>query len=149
MGAGRNTVDFSQLDASVVGTTFSFDGTYLKVENMATAGSEIRYKFKDMNDVIMGGTGSTFSLTNLAEIGGTEGFSINGGDPSLDTDIDLTSIGNASNMIVNLYDENVSDSVDANIGLSFKKNHPTPPYYTRVHPYNLNRFGKLEEMEDT
>ena len=120
MGAGRNTVDFSQLDASVVGTTFSFDGTYLKVENMATAGSEIRYKFKDMNDVIMGGTGSTFSLTNLAEIGGTEGFSINGGDPSLDTDIDLTSIGNASNMIVNLYDENVSDSVDANIGLSFK-----------------------------
>jgi hypothetical protein len=114
MGKGVNTVSFLNLDASVNGTQFVYDAGILSVTNSTM----IQYQFKDATNIVLGGTGSTLVIKELPTIG-AQTVTFDGGNPSLGTNLDLSTLSNGTNIVINIRDESAIDATNGNLGLSF------------------------------
>ncbi len=115
MGKGRNTVDFYFMDASVENTLFKYDENGLLIVKNDDSG--INYEFKNISEIIIGGTKSSLIIEKMSS--GNQSVTFNGGDAAFNTALDLSLLKNGTDIVVDISKETAIDSKE-NLALSFK-----------------------------
>ncbi|MDR0483732.1 MAG: hypothetical protein LBH40_00430 [Alphaproteobacteria bacterium] len=122
MGQGYDSVDFSNMDTKISGTTFTYNTNgELIISNSGTSangGVALNYKITGMDLVILGGTNSSLSIEQLPPTGSTGGVTFDGGNSANVSILDLSKIANASGITVDVFAESAIDST-GNFGLNY------------------------------
>lgn len=120
MGKGYDTVDFYNMDKSVIGTEFKYDSK--KVLHISNTKSGIDYEITNMNRLVMGGTNSSLVIETLPPLTSKEldeYTEFDGGNASFNTELDLSNLNNGTDITIDLYNEKASD-ISGSLALSFK-----------------------------